>query len=149
MLHSAPRVLSVLFVLAAACGGKAKPATEAPGGGGSAGPDQAALKAELAALPQNDACKTDDGGTLADLMTYQRGLLAGEAGDPTDETFECRPQSVDPGWECTWSVMSKPSGTPSPDDPCGGECCSGFQVIVAVTEAGTLVPDSIVCVAPG
>ncbi|MBP8805905.1 MAG: hypothetical protein KBG48_04455 [Kofleriaceae bacterium] len=152
MLQSAPRVLSVLFVVAAACGGKAKPAEGPAGPAGPAaadGPDQAALKAELAALPQVDACKTDDGGTLAELMAYQRGLLAGDDPNSVEETFECRRQDADPGWDCMWAVMSKPSGAPSPDDPCGGECCSGFQLMVTVTEAGTLVPDSIMCVAPG
>ena len=52
-------------------------------------------------------------------------------------------------YECTWSVFSKPSGAPDPDDPCGGECCSGFQIMIPVAADGSFDATAITCVAPG
>ena len=56
---------------------------------------------------------------------------------------------VDGRRECTWGVFNKPPAAPDPDDPCGGECCSGYQVIFQVDAAGTIDPASVICNAPG
>lgn len=142
-------LLCVLAAGAAACGGKAKPADTGPGGGGDGGPDRAALQAKLAAMPQNDACSGDGGGTLADLYAQQKAALVGDDNSPVDESFDCRADDAGTGgWQCTWSVFSKPTGAAS-DDPCGGECCSGYQIMVNVDASGALLADTISCIAPG
>ena len=73
-------------------------------------------------------------------------VLGGEA--VTDTTFDCQPP-MDGLRECTWGVYNKPPSEPDPDDPCGGECCSGYQIIFKVDAAGAIDPASVFCVAPG
>ena len=144
--------LCALMVVAgalAACGGKSKPATAVANTGGATDGvpfDQAAVQAKLAAAPQNAACNGADSGSLQVLYDEQKTLLT--EGGPVDESFACHSVDTDV-WECTWSVFSKPSGAPDPDDPCAEGGSSGYQIIVRVDRAGTLDEAGIVCVAPG
>lgn len=141
-------------VLAVACGGSSKSAPPALGTSSSGkklpfDPEQ--VRASVAATPGNSACSAEEGQTFGDVMSYQSSLL-GDGGDPSrvDTSFTCTASgSGDGTYDCTWSVFAKPSGTPDPDDPCGGECCSGFQVMIPVAADGTFDASAINCIAPG
>jgi len=130
----------------AACGGKSS-GPKAP-----AAPvtpfERDAVRKALADTPQSaaPACGDPDNvsDSLGDLFSRQGEVLA-----PFDETFDCVPDLGDATmWECTWSEFARPSGPPSPDDPCGGGS-SGYQIIVKVHADGVLDTTSITCVAPG
>lgn len=139
---------AALLALAAACGGKS-PASSNPGNSaGADGFDEAKVKAALAAMAVPEACDNGSGApNLAAHLEAQRESLGGAAG--TDETFDCRPP-VDGVRECTWSVYAKPPADASADDPCGGECCSGYQIIATKVDAtGAFAPADVVCNAPG
>lgn len=142
---------AALCALAAACGGKSAPASTGPGNTGGAGDapsdDAAKLVAQIGAMAVPEPCNNDDGtANLKDHLAAQREALGGEAA--TDTTFECQPP-MDGLRECTWGVYNKPPSEPDPDDPCGGECCSGYQIIFKVDAAGAIDPASVVCIAPG
>lgn len=133
----------------AACGGRATPApvtSGAPAAATATTPfDTAKVKATLAAAAPDGTCPTEH-PTVDAMMAQQRTAL----GPPLDETFTCR-ADPEPGapWICTWSILTTPSASPSPDDPCGGEGGSGFMIMVSVTADGVIVPASATCVAPG
>jgi hypothetical protein len=139
--------------LAAACGGSSKsaPPTLGTSSSGKKLPfDPEQVRAAVAAGPGTDACSAEVGQTFEALFEYQRGLLA--SGDPAsvEVSFSCLAAAAGDGtYECTWSVFSKPSGAPDPDDPCGGECCSGFQIMIPVAADGSFDATAITCVAPG
>lgn len=139
---------AALCALAAACGGKSAPASTSPGdtGGGAEAADTTKIIEAIGAMAVPEACNNDDGtANLKAHLDAQRESLGGEAA--TDTTFECQPP-VDGRRECTWGVFNKPAA-PDPDDPCGGECCSGYQVIFQVDAAGAIDPASVICNAPG
>ena len=146
-----PLVLATV-AFAAACGGSSKPAP-ALGTSSSAkqlpfDPEQ--VRAAVAATPGTSACATEENQTFEDVLSYQGSLLAN--GDPSsvEVTFSCVAAAAGDGtYDCTWSVFAKPSGAPDPDDPCGGECCSGFQIMIPVAADGTFDASAINCVAPG
>ena len=135
------------LALAAACGGKSSAATTPGNAGGTDGFDEAKVKAALAALAVPSACDNGSGApTLGAHLEMQRESLGGASA--TDESFACQPP-LDGQRECTWSVFGKPPAEPAADDPCGGECCSGYQIIVKVDDAGTVDPNNVFCNAPG
>ena len=142
---------AVTALTLAACGGRATPAPVTPAAPAAATAtattpfDTATVKATLAAAAPDGACPTDH-PTVDAMMAEQRTAL----GSPLDETFRCE-ASDEPGapWTCTWSILTKPSTSPSPDDPCGGACCTGFLISVSVQPDGAIVPASATCVAPG
>ncbi|MBE7448140.1 MAG: hypothetical protein HS111_04395 [Kofleriaceae bacterium] len=151
--HSLALALAIAVLApAAACGGKGGGTTTTPAGGGTSGGGTSsaddALRAELAAMAVPEACSGTEATTLRQLLTIQRGYLGTDA--ETEETFTCRERGDgEPGKSCEWSVFGKPSGAADPDDPCGGECCSGYQILFEVDAAGAVVADSIHCIAPG
>lgn len=140
---------AALCALAAACGGKSAPASTGPGNTVGAGDnaDTSKIVDAIAAMAVPEACNNDDGtANLKDHLAAQREVLGGEAA--TDTTFDCQPP-MDGLRECTWGVYNKPPAEPDPEDPCGGECCSGYQIIFKVDAAGAIDPASVFCVAPG
>ena len=148
---SAASAASLLAALAlAACGGRGTPApvTSVPPAAPASATtpfDTSKVKAALAASAPESACPNEH-PTVDALMAQQRTAL----GPPLDETFKCvAGDEAGAPWTCTWSILTKPSANPSPDDPCGGECCSGFMISVEVQADGGIVPGSATCVAPG
>lgn len=138
-------VLATALLALAACGGKSA-ASKSPSRAGD-GFDPTAVKQTIGAMAVPEACNNGDGAaTLAAHLDAQRESLGGAAS--TEESLECQPP-MDGHRECTWSVFNKPSTAPSEDDPCGGECCSGYQVIFHVDDAGAIDASSIICNAPG
>ncbi len=142
---------AALCALAAACGGKSTPASTGPTNSGgaddAADADSTKLVEAIGAMAVPDACNNGDGA--ADLKAHldaQREALGGAAA--TDTTFDCQPP-VDGLRECTWGVFNKPPAAPDPDDPCGGECCTGYQIIFKVDAAGAIDPANVFCNAPG
>ncbi|MBK9035487.1 MAG: hypothetical protein IPL61_30225 [Myxococcales bacterium] len=138
----------------AACGGKSKGADAPVGGTGGAAPesdlpfDPEAVRQQLATSAGNEACGVEGGETFGGILKRQGDALG--TADETDISFECQPSGADDGtYGCTWSVFSKPPAAPDPDDPCGGECCSGYQIMITVNADGTFDPASANCVAPG
>lgn len=136
----------------AACGGKSKGADAPAGGSSAAAPtsnlpfDPEAVRLTLASAAGNDACGVEDGETFGNILKRQGDAL----GDDADVSFECRAGGADDGtYDCTWSVFAKPPAAPDPDDPCGGECCSGYQIMITVNADGTFDPASANCIAPG
>ncbi len=145
-----------LLTALAGCGGKSTASTSpsapsAAGGGGddkvAATPfDQARVKATLAAMPVPDACGGPDvAATLGALLENNRKQLGKS---DTEVTFTCRPADGEP-WNCDWSVLTKSTGAVDPDDPCAGQGGSGYQIMFKVAADGTIVPDSVNCIAPG
>jgi hypothetical protein len=174
-MKSRPIVFAfVSFVtLAAACGGK----SQGPAGpsGPSEGDDAAtpfndgSVKAALGATPGVTDCGVAASTTMGAHIAAQKALLKGDGG-VVQESFMCRAKGGGK-WVCSWSVTAV-SGTPAPDDPCGGgdanlcgsdaNPCSGevpnpcggdggtgFEVTFGVTDSGSIVPGSISCNAPG
>lgn len=138
---------AALCALAAACGGKSAPASTSPGTTGGGDADTSKIVEAIGAMAVPEACNNDDGtANLKAHLDAQRESLGGEA--ETDTTFDCQ-APFEGRRECTWGVFNKPPAAPDPDDPCGGECCSGYQIIFQVDAAGTIDPASIVCNAPG
>jgi len=150
MRNTSTFLAAALCALAAACGGKSAPALTGPtnsGGDGAGASDTDAILAAIGAMAVPDACNNGDGA--ADLKAHldaQRESLGGAAA--TDTSFDCQPP-VDGLRECTWGVFNKPPAAPDPDDPCGGECCSGYQIIFKVDAAGAIDPANVFCNAPG
>lgn len=141
----------LLLSLAAACGGKSKAPTAGPANhdsGGGGGLDTAKIQTDLAAMEVPSGC--GDPGRTIDAHFQEQVANLGGAG-ATDVSFRCEPP-VDGLAECSWSVFARPdpaAATGGEDDPCGGECCSGYQVIFKVDGAGAIDPASVFCVAPG
>jgi hypothetical protein len=147
------------LALAAACGGKSTGPSGATAGAPAAANaaddpatpfDDAAVKAALASTPGSPACGVEPPTTMGAHLAAQRTALETGGDTPTevDEDFRCN--AMDEGlWECQWSVFTKPSGTPDPDDPCGGEGGSGYIIIVNVGDDGAIRPADIYCNAPG
>lgn len=144
---------ATVALAAAACGGSSKsaPPTLGTSSSGKKLPfDPEQVRAAVAATPGNSACATEENQTFEDVLSYQGSLLAN--GDPSsvEVKYACLAAAAGDGtYECTWSVFAKPSGTPDPDDPCGGECCSGFQIMIPVAADGSFDATAITCVAPG
>lgn len=148
-----------LTLLTTACGGKATPATAPAGGGAAATGDTGdgaaatpfapdSVRDALAAMAVTDSCSSaDEAATLGALFQVQTGYLGSP--DQLDIEFTCRPDAEPEHWECTWSVFTRPSGTPDPEDPCAEGGATGFQIIVRVDRTGAILADSIVCNAPG
>lgn len=162
MNHTSARRLVLALGLAlatlSACGGPSStpaaptPPTPPTGGGAEVAPadgppfDQEGVRETLATMPVPETCGSpDDAASLGELLEL-RGRDLGEP-DDVNVTFACRP--TDPGrWQCEWSVLTDPSPL-DPDDPCSDMGASGFQIITTVDDTGTLVPDTLGCVAPG
>ncbi len=149
----------VLFVVAvAACGGKNKgpaPAASAEGDDPATPFNDGAIKASVAAMSNVEACGIDASTTLGAHFEAQKKLLEGEGEDrsPVEESFLCRARADD-AWDCEWSVFATPppaaeGQAPDAEDPCAGECCSGYQIMFQVGGDGTVRNDSVHCIAPG
>lgn len=156
----------VLFAVAvAACGGKSK----GPAATGSAEGDDPAtpfndgqIKASLSAMTNIEGCGVDASTTLGAHFEQQKKALEGEGEDKgaVEESFLCRARADD-AWDCEWSVFSKPDAPAAPadpcaaageegEDPCAGECCSGYQILFQVSGSDLQVKsDSVHCIAPG
>ena len=144
-------LVSLSLLAAVGCGGSSSRSTTPANHDAPAGDDQARLQTALAALATTDHCTNDPAGpTLGEQFAAQKAILA-DGGTAVDESFECQPP-VDGERECTWSVFTHATGSADPcgsDDPCEGEGGSGYQIIIRVDAGGNLLPDSVVCVAPG
>ena len=147
-------VSTALTVVAlAGCGGKGTKTTAPTNGGGDTSGsglpfDPAAVQAALASAPGNAACGVEGSETFGDIHKRQGDALG--TADQVDVSFACVASGADDGtFDCTWSVFSKPPAAPAADDPCGGECCSGFQIMLNVRADGTFAADTATCVAPG
>jgi hypothetical protein len=159
--------LAVAAAAAAACGGTSKAGRAASPGGEGDDPatpfSDGAVKAAVAATPGVAACSVEPSTTMGAHLEAQRTMLkAGDATQPTTESFMCRAQAND-NWECEWSVFADYSAAPAAggepaegeanpcgeEDPCGGEAGSGYVIVFTVRNDGTLVPGSMSCHAPG
>lgn len=111
--------------------------------------DAESVRATLATMTVPDPCVNGDSSpaTLGDLLEQNRNLL-GEA--DTEVTFTCSAPDADgTTWSCMWAASTKPV-VRNPDDPNEGEGDgSAFQIMLRVTADGTIVPDSIGCIAAG
>ena len=146
------RSISVVsLLLVAACGG-AKANVVAPSGPTGTPFDQGEVQKALAAMPAS-GCNEEPGETFADVFRRNDRAL-GEPGQ-TELSFACKALPGDQLHECQWSTFAKPAAnpcgapTPAGDNPCAGDCCSGFLIIVQVRNDGSIVPDSTACNAPG